>query len=84
MQNLDGHKILHLIMVYFMMLSLILDCVLLNSRIVLLKYLNITSCLLVDRECWGYMDCSKQLTFHLEEHSCVLYISTGKYHRSLQ
>ena len=67
-------------MVYFMMLSLILDCLLLNSRSVkeLLKYLNITSYLLVGRDCWDYMDCSKHLTFHLEEHSCILYIITGK------
>ena len=48
--------------------ALILDCVLLSSRIVkeLLKYLNITSYLLVGKDCWYYMDCSKHLTCSLE------------------
>lgn len=65
-------------MVYFMMLSHMFDCVLLNSRAVkeLLKYLNITWCF--GRDCCNYMDYSKHLTFYLEDHTCILYISTGK------
>jgi len=67
MYNLDGNKILHLFMVLFYD-ALILDCILLSSRIVkeLLKYLNITSYLLVGKDCWYYMDCSKHLTCSLE------------------
>jgi hypothetical protein len=67
-------------MVYYMMLSLVSDGVLLNSGTVkeLLKYLNITSCLLVGRDWWDYMDCSKHLTFYLQQHVYIFYINTCK------